>query len=67
MLPKVLAWSALASALLFAVLMLMAILAHSSLGDVAPLLVYWGAVPLLGLGIILAVVLLVTSAFSSDT
>ena len=67
MLPKVLAWSALASALLFVVLMLMAILARSSLGDVAPLLVYWGAVPLLGLGIVLAVVLLVTSAFSSDT
>jgi hypothetical protein len=67
MLPKVLAWSALASALLFVVLMLTAILARSSLGDVGPLLVYWGAVPLLGLGIILAVVLLITSAFSSDT
>jgi len=67
MLPKVLAWSALASALLFVVLMLTAILARSSLGDVTPLLVYFGAVPLLGLGIILAVVLLITSAFSSDT
>jgi hypothetical protein len=66
MLPTMLAWSALAAALLFAVLMLTAILAHASLGDVAPLLVYFGAIPLLGLGIILAVVLLITSA-SSDT
>ena len=35
MLPKVLAWSALASALLFVVLMLTAIFARSSLGDAA--------------------------------
>jgi hypothetical protein len=47
--------------------MLTAIFAGSSLGGSAPLLVYWGAVPLLGLGILLAVVLLITSAFSSDT
>ena len=67
MLPKVLAWSSLASALLFAVLMLAAIFARSSLGSAAPLLVYWGAAPLLGLGILLAVVLLITSAFSSNT
>ena len=67
MLPKVLAWTALALVLLFAVLMLTAIFAGSSLGDSAPLLVYWGAVPLLGLGILLAVVLLITSAFSSHT
>ena len=67
MLPKVLAWSALASALLFVVLMLTAIFARSSLGDADPLIVYWGAVPLLGLGILLAVVLLITSAFSSHT
>jgi len=67
MFPKVLAWSALASALLFVVLMLTAIFARSSLGDAAPLIVYWGAVPLLGLGILLAVVLLITSAFSSHT
>ena len=67
MLPKVLAWSALASALLFAAIMLTAILARSALGATAPLLVYWAAVPLLGLGILLAVVLLITSAFSSDS
>lgn len=67
MVPKLLAWSAFGLALLFAILMLTAIFAGSSLGDSAPLLVYWGAVPLLGLGILLAVVLLITSAFSSDT
>ena len=47
--------------------MLTAILARSSLGDLGPMLVYYGAVPLLGLGILLAVVLLITSAFSSHS
>jgi hypothetical protein len=67
MLAKTLAWSAVFSALLFVALMLTAILARESLGASAPLIVFWGAVPLAGLGILLAVVLLVTSAFSSDT
>jgi hypothetical protein len=67
MLSKVLAWTCLASALLFVALMLTAILAGSSLGDMGPLLVYFGAVPLLGLGVLLAVVLLITSAFSSHS
>ena len=67
MLPKLLAWTCLGTVLLFAALMLTAILARSSLGDSAPLLVYFGAVPLLGLGVLLAVVLLITSAFSSHS
>jgi hypothetical protein len=67
MLFKVLAWTCLAAALLFVALMLTAILARSSLGDLGPMLVYYGAVPLLGLGILLAVVLLITSAFSSHS
>jgi hypothetical protein len=53
--------------LLFVILMLTAIFARSSLGDAAPLLVYWGAIPLLGIAILLAVVLLVISSFSSDS
>lgn len=67
MLSKLLAWSALGLALLFVILMLTAIFAGSSLGDAAPLLVYWGAIPLLGIAIFLAVVLLVISSFSSDS
>lgn len=67
MLPKLLAWTALGLALLFVILMLTAIVAGSSLGDSAPLLVYWGAIPLLGIAILLAIVLLVISSFSSDS
>jgi hypothetical protein len=67
MLSKVLAWSALALAIVFAVVMLAAMFAGEAIGDSAPLLVYFGAIPLLGLGILLAVVLLIASAFSSDS
>ncbi|MCE9629774.1 MAG: hypothetical protein K8S94_03515 [Planctomycetia bacterium] len=67
MLPKVLAWSSLGMSLLFAILVMAAIFAGDSLGDSAPLLVYWGAIPLLATAILLAVVLLVMSAFSSDS
>ncbi|MEI6505140.1 MAG: hypothetical protein WCO90_04575 [Planctomycetota bacterium] len=67
MLPKVLAWSSLATALLFAILMMTAIFAGDSLGDSARPLVFYGAVPLLAIAILLAVTLLVISAFSSDS
>jgi hypothetical protein len=67
MVSKLLAWSALGLALLFVILMLTAIFAESSLGDAAPLLVYWGAIPLLGIAILLAVALLVISSFPSDS
>jgi hypothetical protein len=67
MLPKVLAWSALALAMLFVALVLTALFAGAMIGDSAPLLVYFGAIPLLGLGILLAFVLLIASAFSSDS
>ena len=67
MVSKLLAWTALGLALLFVILMLTAIFAGSSLGDSAPLLVYWGAIPLLGIAILLAIVLLVISSFSSDS
>lgn len=67
MLSKVLAWSALGSSLMFVVLMATAIFANASLGETAPLLVYWAAVPLLAISILLAITLLVMSAFSSDS
>ncbi|MEX0670013.1 MAG: hypothetical protein WD060_06115 [Pirellulales bacterium] len=67
MLPKVLAWSSLATALLFAILMMTAIFAGDSLGDSASPLVFYGAIPLLTIAILLAIVLLVISAFSSDS
>ncbi len=67
MLPKVLAWSSLGTAMLFVILMMTAIFAGDSLGESAPLLVFWGAVPSLGISILLAVALLIMSAFSSDS
>jgi len=67
MLPKVLAWASLATALLFVILTATALFAGGSLGTAAPLLVYWGAVPLLSVAILLALSLLLVSAFSSDS
>jgi hypothetical protein len=67
MLPTVLAWSSLATALLFVILTATALFAGGSLGTAAPLLVYWGAVPLLAVAILLAIALLLVSAFSSDS
>jgi hypothetical protein len=64
---KVLAWSALTAALLFAILMMVALFAGASLGDAAPTLVFWAAIPLVSLAIVLALSLLVVSAFSSDS
>lgn len=67
MLPKVLAWSSLATALLFVILSMTALFAGGWLGTSAPLLVYWGAIPLLVIAILLTISLLIVSAFSSDS
>jgi hypothetical protein len=62
MLPKLLAWISLATALLFAVLAIAGVFAGD---DMAPTLILWAGLPLLVISILLAVALLVISAFHS--
>ena len=66
MVAKVLAWSALGAVLLFVILSLTALFSWDSLGDTAPLLVWFGAIPLLVAAILMAVALLVVTAFFSN-
>jgi hypothetical protein len=67
MLPKVLAWSSLGSAILFVIATLSAVFAGDSLGEQGATISFWVGIGALGLGILLAVVLLVVSAFISDS
>jgi hypothetical protein len=66
MLSKLLAWSSFASALLFVILGITGLFAWESLGDMAPMLVWFGAIPLLVLSILLSITLLVCTAFFPD-
>ena len=66
MLSKLLGWSSFAAELLFAVLAVTGLFAWDSLGDTAPMLVWFGAIPLLVLSILLAIALLVCTAFFPD-
>jgi hypothetical protein len=61
----VLAWTALVAAMAFVVLTLTALFAWDSLGETAPALVWYGAVPLLVLAILLAVAIMVLAPFGS--
>jgi len=65
MVPKLLAWTAFALTLVFAVIALVAVFARTSLGDNALPLVLYAALPLLGLAMLVAVALLVLAAFRS--
>ncbi|MEI8228150.1 MAG: hypothetical protein WCH77_07795 [Planctomycetota bacterium] len=65
MVPKLLAWIAFALTVVFAVIALVAVFARESLGDNANALLFYGGLPLLGLAILVAVALLVLSAFRS--
>ncbi|MFM8734509.1 MAG: hypothetical protein ACKOC8_04865 [Pirellulales bacterium] len=68
MITKVLAWSSFGLGLLFVILTLISIFSWESLGEeTAYGLVVYGAVPLLVVSILLAITLLVMSAFSSDS
>jgi hypothetical protein len=67
MLPKVLAWSSLGSAFLFVIATLSAVFAGDSLGEQGATISFWVGIGSLGLGILLAIVLLVVSAFLSDS
>ena len=66
MLSKVLAWSSFVAALLFVILGVTGLFAWDSLGDTAPLLVWFGAIPLLVISILLAITLLVCTAIFPD-
>jgi hypothetical protein len=66
MLSKVLAWSSFVTALLFVILGVTGLFAWDSLGDTAPLLVWFGAIPLLVISILLAITLLVCTAMFPD-
>ena len=66
MLSKVLAWSSFAAAVLFVILGVTGLFAWDSLGDTAPLLVWFGAIPVLVISILLAITLLVCMALFSD-
>jgi hypothetical protein len=65
MVPKLLAWTAFALTLVFAVIALVAVFARDSLGDNVLPLVFYGGLPLLGLAMLVAVALLVLAAFRS--
>ena len=66
MIVKLLAWIALALALVFVGLGLAGVFAWDSLGaDTAKTLFYWGAIPALGLSLLVAFVLLIVSAFKA--
>jgi hypothetical protein len=65
MVPKLLAWTAFALTLVFAVIALIAVFARDSLGDNVLPLVFYGGLPLLGLAMLVAVALLVLAAFRS--
>ena len=61
----VLAWTALVAAMSFVVLTLTALFAWEALGETAPALVWYGAVPLLVLAILLAVAIMILAPFAS--
>ena len=65
---KALAWSPLGVSILFVILAMTALFRWKEMGaEQASMLAWWGAVPLLGLAILLAVAVLVTSIFTADS
>lgn len=67
MVTKILAWSSFGTMLLFAIIALVSLYAWKSLGGTGPLLVWFVALPLLVISILLAVALLVWSVVGSDS
>jgi hypothetical protein len=67
MVTKILAWSSFGTMLLFAILAVVSLYAWNDLGDTGPTLVWFVALPLLVTSILLAVAVLVWSAFGSDS
>jgi len=69
MIPKLLAWSALATAILFAILAATAIFAfgrEDAAAGTARSIGWYGVVPLLAISMFLALAVMVAAAFTSD-
>ena len=64
---KMLAWSSFGTMLVFAIVSLVSLYAWKDLGGTGPVLVWFVALPLLVISILLAVALLVRSALGSDS
>jgi hypothetical protein len=67
MVTKILAWTSFATMLLFSAISVGSLIYWQDLGDTGPTLIWLVALPLLGTSILLAVALLVWSAFQSDS
>ncbi|MFM7244537.1 MAG: hypothetical protein ACKO40_10255 [Planctomycetaceae bacterium] len=67
MVPTLLAGSALGTAILFVISVLLAVFARSSLGDQGADIAFWVGVGALSLSILLSLALLVLSALTSDS
>lgn len=67
MIPKLLAWSSLGTAILFVIAVLLAVFARASLGADLAAVAFWVGIGSLSLSILLALALLVMSAFASDS
>ena len=67
MVTKILAWSSFGTMLLFAILALVSLFAWEDLGDTGPTLIWFAALPLLVTSILLALALLVWSAFEQQS
>ena len=63
MLPKLLAWIAFAAALLASGLAAAGLFGGEALGDLGPMMILWGSIPLLCVAMLLAVAVLVMGAF----
>jgi len=67
MLPTYLAGSALGTAILFVIAVLLAVFARSSLGDTGADIAFWIGIGSLSLSLLLSIALLVLAALTSDT
>ena len=67
MVTKILAWSSFGTMLLFAILSIVSLLYWQDLEETGPLLVWFGALPLLVISILLAVAVLVWSPFENKS
>ena len=65
MVPKLLAWTTFALVAVFAVIALVVVFARDAVGESAMPILFYGGLPLLGVAILLAIALLVLSAFRS--
>jgi Zn-dependent protease with chaperone function len=63
MLPKLLAWIAFAAALLASLLAVAGLFGGEALGELGPMLILWGSIPLLCVAMLVAVAVLVMGIF----